>query len=55
VEAIAGRLADRMAAGPAEVDLLDTFAFPLPMGVICDLLGVPEASGPRSAAGPTRC
>ncbi|SES78640.1 cytochrome P450 family protein [Geodermatophilus poikilotrophus] len=42
VEAIAGRLADRMAAGPAEVDLLDTFAFPLPMGVICELLGVPE-------------
>jgi cytochrome P450 len=42
VEAIAGRLADRMAAGPAEVDLLDAFAFPLPMGVICELLGVPE-------------
>src|SRR3712207_1567337 len=42
VEAIAGRLADRMATGPAEVDLLDTFAFPLPMGVICELLGVPE-------------
>ena len=43
VEAIATRLADRMAAGPAEVDLLDTFAFPLPMAVICDLLGVPDA------------
>src|SRR3712207_5408960 len=42
VEAIAGRLADRMATGPAEGDLLDTFAFPLPMGVICELLGVPE-------------
>jgi len=43
IEAIAGRLADRMAAGPAEVDLLDSFAFPLPMGVICELLGVPDA------------
>ncbi len=43
VEAIATRLADRMAAGSAEVDLLDTFAFPLPMAVICDLLGVPDA------------
>jgi cytochrome P450 len=43
IEAIAGRLADRMAAGPAEVDLLDAFAFPLPMGVICELLGVPDA------------
>ena len=43
VEAIAARLADRMAAGPAEVDLLDAFAFPLPMSVICELLGVPEA------------
>ena len=43
IEAIAGGLADRMAAGPPEVDLLDAFAFPLPMSVICDLLGVPEA------------
>jgi cytochrome P450 len=43
VEAIATRLADRMAAGPTEVDLLDAFAFPLPMRVICELLGVPEA------------
>src|SRR4029450_4408070 len=43
IEEIAARLADQMAAGPTEVDLLDTFAFPLPMSVICDLLGVPEA------------
>lgn len=42
VEAIAAGLADRMAAGPDEVDLLDAFAFPLPMAVICELLGVPE-------------
>ncbi|MBB3083961.1 cytochrome P450 family protein [Geodermatophilus sabuli] len=43
IEAIATELADRMAAGPPEVDLLDAFAFPLPMSVICDLLGVPDA------------
>jgi cytochrome P450 len=43
IEEIAAGLADRMAAGPAEVDLLDAFAFPLPMSVICDLLGVPDA------------
>jgi cytochrome P450 len=42
IEEIATGLADRMAAGPAEVDLLDAFAFPLPMSVICDLLGVPD-------------
>ncbi|SFL55332.1 cytochrome P450 family protein [Geodermatophilus ruber] len=42
IEQIATELADRMAAGPAEVDLLDTFAFPLPMTVICELLGVPD-------------
>ncbi|MGY1641758.1 cytochrome P450 [Geodermatophilus sp. SYSU D00703] len=42
VEQIATELADAMAAGPAEVDLLDAFAFPLPMSVICELLGVPD-------------
>jgi cytochrome P450 len=43
IEEIAAGLADQMAAGPPEVDLLDAFAFPLPMSVICDLLGVPDA------------
>ncbi|MGY1823212.1 cytochrome P450 family protein [Geodermatophilus sp. SYSU D00079] len=43
IEELATGLADRMAAGPPEVDLLDAFAFPLPMAVICDLLGVPDA------------
>jgi len=43
IEQLATELADAMAAGPAEVDLLDAFAFPLPMGVICELLGVPDA------------
>lgn len=35
-------MADRVAAGRSEVDLLDVFAFPLPIRVICELLGVPE-------------
>jgi cytochrome P450 len=47
IEQIAAGLADVMAAGPDEVDLLDAFAFPLPMSVICELLGVPE--GDRTA------
>jgi cytochrome P450 len=45
IEEIAQGLADRMAAKAARegtVDLLDEFAFPLPMTVICELLGVPE-------------
>ncbi|WP_216893316.1 cytochrome P450 family protein [Nocardia alni] len=45
IEEIAHRLADSMAregAGGASVDLIDEFAFPLPMTVICELLGVPE-------------
>ena len=38
------------AAGPdAEVDLVATFAFPLPYTVICELLGLPEAD--RAALG----
>ncbi|RTL66997.1 MAG: cytochrome P450 [Pseudonocardiaceae bacterium] len=39
---IATELADSMAAHGPEVDLLDEFAFPLPMTVICELLGVPQ-------------
>ena len=45
IEEIAQGLADRMAATAERegtVDLLDEFAFPLPMTVICELLGVPE-------------
>ncbi|WP_156757382.1 cytochrome P450 family protein [Actinokineospora pegani] len=41
VEAIADELLDAMAARES-VDLLDDYAFPLPITVICELLGVPE-------------
>ncbi|WP_156993739.1 cytochrome P450 family protein [Pseudonocardia acaciae] len=40
IEAIATELADSMAAGPRTVDLIDTFAFPMPLTVICEILGV---------------
>lgn len=42
IERIADDLLDAM-AGRDEVDLLDEFAFPLPIQVICELLGVPPA------------
>src|SRR5262249_27151488 len=43
VESIVDELLDAIAAqGPdAEVDLVSSFAFPLPFTVICELLGVP--------------
>jgi cytochrome P450 len=42
VEQITDELLAAM-AGQDEVDLIDAFAFPLPMQVICELLGVPTA------------
>jgi cytochrome P450 len=44
IERIAHALLDELADG---ADLLTTFARPLPMAVICDLVGVPEADRPR--------
>ncbi|HUN35192.1 MAG TPA: cytochrome P450 [Trebonia sp.] len=41
-EIVAG-LADQMAARAGVIDLLDSYARPLPITVICELLGVPEA------------
>jgi cytochrome P450 len=44
IQAVVDDLLDQIAAqGPdAVVDLVDSFAFPLPFTVICELLGVPE-------------
>jgi len=41
IEEITASLLDALEAGPDEVDLIETFAFPLPVTVICELLGVP--------------
>jgi cytochrome P450 len=43
VEALTERLIDGIQAGPAEFDLHDDFAFPLPVVIIAGLLGVPTA------------
>ncbi|GAT65680.1 cytochrome P450 [Planomonospora sphaerica] len=42
IQEITDRLVDTMEAA-GEADLLDDFAFPLPITVICELLGVPSA------------
>jgi cytochrome P450 len=42
IEQLATELADAMEAAGPTVDLLDAFAFPLPMTVICEILGVPQ-------------
>jgi cytochrome P450 len=39
--ALLDSMQDRLRAGEAEVDLIEAFAFPLPVIVICELLGVP--------------
>ncbi|WP_027943437.1 cytochrome P450 [Amycolatopsis taiwanensis] len=43
VQKIVDRLIDEMLAGPNPVDLVDSFALPVPSLVICELLGVPYA------------
>ncbi|MFH8289474.1 cytochrome P450 [Streptomyces sp. NPDC018059] len=46
-EAIAASLLDGMASAGAPADLVRCFALPLPVRVICTLLGVPEADQPQ--------
>ena len=41
VQAIANELLDQVAAR-GEMDLIDDYAFPIPIVVICDLLGIPH-------------
>src|SRR5579862_7161918 len=49
IQAIADNLLDELdSAGPgATVDLIEGFAYPLPFGVIGELLGIPAADRPR--------
>jgi cytochrome P450 len=46
VEAITAGLLDRLAEAPQPVDLIETFAYPLPITVICELVGIPPADRP---------
>lgn len=45
-DVIAAQAADLIDAMPAEADFMSAFAYPLPIGVICALLGIPEADRP---------
>jgi cytochrome P450 len=42
-DVIAGQVEDLVKAMPAEADFMTAFAYPLPIGVICALLGIPDA------------
>ena len=42
IEQITDELLGHAVSGQDTVDLIDALAFPLPMGVMCELLGVPE-------------
>ncbi|GLY70059.1 cytochrome P450 [Amycolatopsis taiwanensis] len=47
IEAMAERLIDDMVLGGAPADLKAGFGFPLPVWVICDMLGVPDSDRDR--------
>ncbi|MEV0400199.1 cytochrome P450 [Actinoallomurus sp. NPDC050550] len=49
IEAMAGGLIDAMVDGGRPADLKSGLAFPLPVWVICDLLGVPDSDRDRFA------
>ncbi|MFC7753590.1 cytochrome P450 [Tsukamurella soli] len=47
IDALVTELVDRIAAdGVREVDVVERLAYPLPVGVICELLGVPRSEEP---------
>ena len=47
VDAALDRLLDRHGAGPAELDLVGELAYPLPVEVFTEMLGLPEEDNPR--------
>jgi cytochrome P450 len=49
IEAMAERLVDEMVAAGAPADLKAAVGFPLPVWVICDMLGVPDSDRDRFA------
>ncbi|MEQ4722304.1 cytochrome P450 [Nonomuraea sp. B19D2] len=49
MEAMAGRLVDEMVKQGSPADLVTALGFPLPVWVICDLLGVPDSDRDRFA------
>jgi cytochrome P450 len=46
VEAITAELLDGLAGGPEPAELIERFCYPLPITVICELVGIPEANRP---------
>ncbi|WP_030669948.1 cytochrome P450 [Streptomyces sp. NRRL B-1347] len=50
IQELADGLLDAVIAGSPPVDLLDSYALPLPIHIICRLLGVPEEDSPRFRA-----
>ena len=51
IKAIVDEPLDRV-AGKGRMDLIADFAFPLPVTVICDMLGIPKATVPSSTTRP---
>lgn len=47
---VAGELMDAMDARPRPADLMEAFAFPLPIRIICHMLGVPPGDNDRFRA-----